>query len=475
MQNTGFEITKILVWSCDNPSTYDSASLSWKRTIATKCDQLAGSVNGYLDPRVTVEPNIGDESWFASPGNTMFGTLYVEAIKMSELREIMACYQNYLVDPGRLPNNVVYIDDDESFVRLSNLETYAKFIHGDDKSLASDDLARKRIPRSKSIRPLNLEPISNKCITQFHQAWSIICSHFDVSTQHRVDQSTEIDIARSNSDIVRVLFELDLMGIRGNRSDQDVRKQYEDQLLEPDKQKLDQGSKFGSSPTGLTNYNNQAKKLYKAATALKSSIELSRFIIGYFRGLHDNFQKQHLHSIVHQFKSFQDAIDYVNLSAIGLRQMNQGNWEEPPSHSANMTGIKRDVYFRKPDNSRFSSSQSYAPSASSSSNSASGGGHKIMHNQLEENGEGSDDELKTFIETKIAKTFEVYAVNMHGGQLSNNNNNNNNTTTIRDCSNWMNTGRCWRLEAHAKQPSMDVAHRCRFRHPELNSFTPPYK
>jgi hypothetical protein len=175
---------------------------------------------------------------------------------------------------------------------------------------------------------------------------------------------------------------------------------------------------------------------------------------------------------VRQFKSFQDAIDYVNLSAIGLRQMNQGNWEEPPNYSSNTTGMKRDVYFRKhSENSRFSSSQSHTPSASSYSASASGGGHKVMHTQLEENGNESDDELKTLIESKVAKVFEVYAVNMFGGQPSNTNN----PTAIRDCSNWMNTGRCWRLEAHAKQPSMDAAHRCRFRHPELSSFTPPYK
>jgi hypothetical protein len=330
-------------------------------------------------------------------------------------------------------------------------------------------LPGKRIPRSSSGRPLNLEPISNKCITQFHQAWSIICSYFDTSTQHRVDQSQEIETAKANSDLIRTLYELDLMGIRGNKSDQDVRKAYEDQLLEPDKFKQDQSSKFGSSATGLTNYNNQSKRLYKAATALKSTVELSRFIIGYFRGLHNNFQKQHLHSIVNTFKSLQEAIDYVNKSAIGLQQMNQGNWEEPPTHSYNVAGNKREAFFR---NSRSSSS---SPSYNSSNTaSSSGGGSRypsngtsatsVMHTLVEDDKEEEEDDLKRFIETTIAKSFEVYAMSTSGGGHR-----------VENCSQWMNTGKCWRVDHLAKNPSMEPHLRCRYKHPDLNTFTPPFK
>ena len=274
--------SKTPIWSYSDTSSYEGAALSWKRIIASKCDQLAGSVNGYLDPRIAVDPDIASDLWFAPPGSTLLGTYYSECITVGDLRIIASAYLTFLTDPDRLPANIVYIDDDQSFVHASNLEAYVHFTHGPDKILASDDLARKKIPRRSAVRPLNLEPIANKIVTQFHQAWSLICAHFEISTQNQVDQMSEINIACSNSDIVRVLYELELMGLRGNRSDQDVRKSYEDQLLEPDRQtpKTDQSSKFGSSPVALTNYNNQSKRLYRAAMALKSNIPLDRFIIG---------------------------------------------------------------------------------------------------------------------------------------------------------------------------------------------------
>ena len=466
------ETMKNCTWCCDNSSSYEAAALSWKRSIALKCEQLAGSMSGHLDPRVAVEPGMSDELWFAPPGSTLFGTYYAEEINMETLGAAMMAYRDFLLDPGRLPPNVVYVDDNASFMRLSNLESYARSIHGEDKTLATDDLARKRFPRHHANRPLTLESIASKCATQFHQAWGIICGHMDQSTQHKVDQSAEIEIAKSNGDIVRTLYELDLMGLRGNRSDQDVRKSYEDQLLEPEKDKSDQTSKYGSSIVGLTNYNNQSKRLYRSAVALRSTITLSRFIIGYFRGLHRNFNKQNLYSAVGSFKSFQEAIDYVNTSAIGLMQMNEGNWEESPT--INAAGGKRDGtgvfgYHRRGfDNPRnLNPHQSTNNSIAQSSSSFASGGHKsysasappVLHIDVESDG---DADLKTYIDASIAKSIEVYATGIANGNVNN-------------CSMWMNTGKCWRIEYLAKNPSMDQSQRCRYKHPDINSFVPPFK
>lgn len=472
MSSNNFEIARIHVWACENVSSYEAASLSWKRSIATKCEQLAGSLNGYLDPRVAIEPGTSDDLWFAPPGSTFFGAYYADCITMRELRDIMEAYRAYLLDPDRLAPNAVYVDDDASFQRITNLEAYTRFLHGPEKTLASDDLARKRFPRHHSNRSVNLESIANKCITQFHQAWSIICSHLEQSTQHKVDQSQEIDVARSDADIVRVLYELDLMGLKGNRSDQDVRKLYEDQLLQPDKDKIDQTSKFGSSLVGLTNYNNQSKRLYRSATALKSTITLSRFIIGYFRGLHRNFQKQHLYGRVDSFRSFQEAIDYVNSSANGLMQMNEGNWEEPPTNSVSGSKRESSTFYRRGhfDNPKSNVSPSASSlSTSSSSSLASGGSHRshntnahaVFHTDVTEDHDEVD--IKEYIENSIARSIEVYAAG-----IANANNNSQN------CSMWMHTGRCWRVDFLAKNPSMDQSQRCRYKHPDPKTFTPPF-
>jgi hypothetical protein len=461
MANTGYETNKVPIWSCDIDSSYDTASSSWKRSIALKCEALAGSLNGSLDPRVAVEQNISADLWFAPPGGTLFGTFYADCITIGNLREIMSMYFAFLVDPNRQAlNGGIYTDDGESFVRLLNFETYARFLHGPDKLLSSDDLARKRIPRDAMARSPHSDPISNRCITQFHQAWSIICSHLEVSTLRRVEASAEIEIARSNSDIVHSLYELDLMGVRGNLSDQDVRRRYEEQLLEPDKYHVDQASKYGSSIMGLTNYNDQSKKLYKSAVALKTNNDLVRCIIGYFRGLHPNFEKTHLHSLKDNFKSFQEAIDYVNLSAIGMQQMNCGNWELPPTSSTNNTGVKRDLTFfrNRPHNGQ------------SSSSSASGGGYKypsngtsapsIMHTQVSDEHDEEAVFLKNMIDTAVAKSFEVFATNSSIG----------NPAITLDCNAWINTGHCWRIDACLKNPAV----KCKYRHPDLKTFTPPY-
>ena len=458
-ENTNF--TKIPLWSCNVESSYDTASASWKRSIALRCEALAGSLNGNLDPRVAVEENISADLWFAPPGNTLFGTFYADCITMGNLREIMSLYINFLTDPSRpIPNGGIYVDDAESFTRLSNFEVYIRFLHGADKLLSSDDLARKRIPREAMARSTHSEPISNRCVTQFHQAWSIICSHLEASTLRRVEASLEIEIAKSNSDIVRALYELDLMGVRGNLSDQDVRRSYEEQLLEPDKHNVDQASKYGSSIMGLTNYNDQSKKLYKSAVALKTNNDLVRCIIGYFRGLHPNFEKAHLYSMKDSFKSFQEAIDYVNLSAIGMQQMNCGNWELAPTKSINNTGVKRDSPFFR---NRLNNGQS-------SSSTASGGGYKfpsngistptIMLTQVSDEQDEEEDFLKNAIDAAVAKSFEVFSTRSSMGS----------TGPILDCNQWMNTGHCWRVEACIKTPSV----KCKYNHPDLKTFTPPH-
>ena len=459
-----YEITRNNIWSCGNTSSYEAASLSWKRSIGLKCEQLAGSLNGYLDPRVAVEPGVADELWFAPPGSTLFGAYYAERISVEQLKEVMASYLDFLLDPDRLP--VMYIDDDASFQRLSNIEAYTKFLHGGDKVLATDDLARKRFPRRHSQRPNTLESIASKCVSQFHQAWSIICGHLEQSTQHKVDQSVEIDMAKSDGDIVRILYELDLMGLRGNRSDSDVRKLYEDQLLLPDQEKIDQAAKYGSDLMGLTNYNNQSKRLYRSAMSLKSRISLERFIVGYFRGLHRNFNKTALYTAVGSFKSFQEAIDHVNLLADGLIQMNEGDWTEAPTN--NTVGSKREnsSFYRRGSENFKSGATSIASSASSSSSSASGGyrpngvkASPVLHTDVEEY---CSDDVKEYINSTIAKSIEIYATGVANGGAN-------------SCSQWMNTGKCWRVEYLAKNPSMDQSQRCRYKHPDINSFVPPFK
>jgi hypothetical protein len=249
------------------------------------------------------------------------------------------------------------------------------------------------------------------------------------------------------------------MGVRGNLSDQDVRRSYEEQLLEPDKHNVDQASKYGSSIMGLTNYNDQSKKLYKSAVALKTNNDLVRCIVGYFRGLHPNFEKAHLYSMKDKFKSFQEAIDYVNLSAIGMQQMNCGNWELAPTKPINNTGVKRDSPFLR---NRFNNGQSY-------SSTASGGGHKfpsngisaptIMHTQVSDEQDEEEDFLKNAIDAAVAKSFEVFSTRSS-----------NSTGLILDCNQWMNTGHCWRVEACIKTPSV----KCKYNHPDLKTFTPPY-
>ena len=89
MFSSNFETTRGYTWCCDNVSSFEAAALSWKRNIALKCEQLAGSLNGHLDPRVAVEPGMSDELWFAPPGSTLFGTYYADEINMETLGEIM--------------------------------------------------------------------------------------------------------------------------------------------------------------------------------------------------------------------------------------------------------------------------------------------------------------------------------------------------------------------------------------------------
>ena len=115
------------------------------------------------------------------------------------------------------------------------------------------------------------------------------------------------------------------------------------------------------------------------------------------------------------------------------------------------------VHFRSEGNSIASSSSSLASGGHRSYSASSA--PSVLHTDVELD---CDEDLKQYIESTIARSIDVYAASVTNGGANNS-------------SQWMNTGKCWRAEYLAKNPAMDQNQRCRYKHPDLNSFTPPLK
>ena len=193
--------TTVPLWNTDRSETFEAAITSIKQTIASKCDILTGSLKGNLDARYVLEPQIPLDTWFAPPGNTLFGVYYPTPITLNNLRPIMDKYVSYV--------NIFFDNNSTEYAATFNsiitIEGFIKQKFGLEKMLATNDLARKHIPLWPQIRASNQEPIYSKMVTQCHQAVSIIDAHLTVNSRSKLAQNQELQTAIESHDIVRIL------------------------------------------------------------------------------------------------------------------------------------------------------------------------------------------------------------------------------------------------------------------------------
>ena len=459
---------QLVKWDINDKSyAYKDYRTALTSKFGTLYEHLAGSLEGKIDSRLVAwSDNLG-EAWFAPPGSIMYGVRHVDPILVRNVHQLEAAHNEAM---------------------LLNVINNAPAIVLSFTDLGRNRLApRRMIGMNQDMHHSQFSP--DKVQSQFNQAMSVFDGSISDSTYARLRQEPGYLSARDNKDMVRFLYELDLIGTKGNADANQMMRHYEDNCFRPDEKKCDM-SIFGSNMSALSLYNEQFERNFKNAKALNSQRPESEFVTGYIKGLCSGFNPVKV-----QFMSYKSlpevfgaAINHVN----GEILLGIGEWTVSSTSTSASLGDKRSrengnalpsTQLSKPPfriGSRFSTSNSDLsrsgtgsgsgftfnntdPSRSTSGGGASGGGVNPKANTsfpvfLITGNDGDDYEINptdhgfmhsSEVQTLIQQQIEVFHTNLSaggGGDKS-------------VCVEWARYGTCSRNESNNSSLS------CRFAHP----------
>jgi hypothetical protein len=455
---------QLIKWDINEKSyAYKDYRIALTSRFGTLYEYLAGSLEGKIDTRLVAWSDFLGDTWFAPPGSIMYGIRHAGPILVRNVHQLEAAYDEAMIQNAM--NNAPAI-----------VLTFA-------------DLGRQRLaPRrvlgvNQDVHHSQFSP--DKVQSQFNQAMMLFEGSISDSTHARLRQESGYLTARDNKDMVRFLYELDLVGTKGNADANQMMRHYEDNCFRPDEMKCDM-STFGSNMSALSLYNEQFDRNFKSAKSLNSQRPEIEFVTGYIKGLCSGFNSMKVH-FRNTCKSLPEAYNAAIEHVKGENVLGIGNWSLPSVSTSVSLGDKRarennnappSTQSNKPPfrvTSRFSSSNS-DPSRSGTSftfnnadpsRTASGGGGGASGGGVNSKvpsipvflvtgHDGEDYEIDptehgfmhaSDIQTLVQQQIEVFHTNLSAGG----------DKTV--CMEWARYGTCSRNESN----NSSVA--CRFAHP----------